>query len=156
MSITDLSDRNAVLRAIEEYDKLGRDGFLKRYGYRWARTHQLIYQGRKYPSKAIAAVAYWYQFPNRGLLKSGVFSGGKGTVVPTLKSLGFEVGLYRGEESENISKEATNIPVEFHTTDDDLKSSRHGNYTQEREVVFANKSLDEIVSEIEKRRKTAQ
>lgn len=31
-----------------------------------------------------------------------------------------------------------------------------GNYTQEREVIFANKSLDDIVSEIEKRRKTAQ
>ena len=32
----------------------------------------------------------------------------------------------------------------------------YGNYTQEREVIFANKSLDEIVSEIEKRRKTTK
>lgn len=32
----------------------------------------------------------------------------------------------------------------------------YGNYTQEREVIFANKSLDDIVSEIEKRRETAQ
>jgi hypothetical protein len=32
----------------------------------------------------------------------------------------------------------------------------YGNYTQERETIFANKSLDDIVSEIEKRRKTAQ
>jgi hypothetical protein len=31
----------------------------------------------------------------------------------------------------------------------------YGNYTQEREVIFANKSLDDIISEIEKRRKTA-
>jgi hypothetical protein len=29
----------------------------------------------------------------------------------------------------------------------------YGNYTQEREALFANKSLEEIVSEIEKRRK---
>ena len=29
----------------------------------------------------------------------------------------------------------------------------YGNYTQERESLFANKSLDEIVSDIEKRRK---
>ena len=29
----------------------------------------------------------------------------------------------------------------------------YGNYTQERDDLFANKSLDEIVSEIEKRRK---
>ncbi len=32
----------------------------------------------------------------------------------------------------------------------------YGNYTQEREVIFANKSLDDIVGEIEKRRKTTQ
>ncbi len=32
----------------------------------------------------------------------------------------------------------------------------YGNYTQEREVIFADKSLDDIVSEIEKRRKPAQ
>ena len=31
----------------------------------------------------------------------------------------------------------------------------YGNYSQEREALFANKSLDEIVSEIEKRRKPA-
>jgi hypothetical protein len=29
----------------------------------------------------------------------------------------------------------------------------YGNYTQEREVIFAQKSLEEIVNEIEKRRK---
>ena len=32
----------------------------------------------------------------------------------------------------------------------------YGNYTQEREAIFADKSLDDIVAEIEKRRKTAQ
>jgi hypothetical protein len=32
----------------------------------------------------------------------------------------------------------------------------YGDYTQEREVLFENKSLNDIVSEIEKRRKTNQ
>lgn len=32
----------------------------------------------------------------------------------------------------------------------------YGNYTQERKAIFANKSLDDIVSEIEKGRKPAQ
>ena len=32
----------------------------------------------------------------------------------------------------------------------------YGNYTEEREVIFGKKSLDEIVSEIEKRRKPAK
>jgi hypothetical protein len=31
----------------------------------------------------------------------------------------------------------------------------YGDYTQEREVLFADQSLDDIVGEIEKRRKTA-
>ena len=31
----------------------------------------------------------------------------------------------------------------------------YGDYTQERKVIFADKSLDEIVSEIEKQRKPA-
>ena len=34
-------------------------------------------------------------------------------------------------------------------------SQGYGNYTQEREEFFADKSLDEIVTEIEKRRKPA-
>jgi hypothetical protein len=33
-------------------------------------------------------------------------------------------------------------------------SQGYGNYTQERETLFANKSLEDIVGEIEKRRKT--
>lgn len=32
----------------------------------------------------------------------------------------------------------------------------YGNYTQERESLFADKSLDDIVNEIEKRRKRAK
>lgn len=32
----------------------------------------------------------------------------------------------------------------------------YGNYTQERDTLFENKSLDDIVNEIEKRRKTAK
>ena len=32
----------------------------------------------------------------------------------------------------------------------------YGNYTRERETIFANQSLDDIVKEIEKRRKKAQ
>ncbi len=37
-----------------------------------------------------------------------------------------------------------------------LFTQGYGNYTQEREVLFANKSIDDIVSEIEKRRKAAK
>jgi hypothetical protein len=52
--------REAVLRAISEYDALGRDAFLAKYGYRPARSYYLSHQGRRFDSKAIAGVAHAY------------------------------------------------------------------------------------------------
>ncbi len=85
----DLSDRKAVLKAIEEYDNLGQAEFLKRYGYGKARNFILLYKGRRYDSKAIVGAAYQHQFGSP--LTSKDFSGGQATVVPKLGSLGFKV-----------------------------------------------------------------
>jgi len=52
----DLSDSKAVLNAIAEYDKLGQEAFLKRYGYGKARNFILLYSGRRYDSKAMSAL----------------------------------------------------------------------------------------------------
>jgi 5-methylcytosine-specific restriction protein A len=78
-----------VLAAIRECDRLGRDAFLKEYGYGAARDYFLLYQGKAYDSKAIAGVAH------RGVddkpLLSTEFSGGNATVARVLIRLGFEV-----------------------------------------------------------------
>jgi hypothetical protein len=42
MSYRDVSERNAVLRAIEEFDALARDTFLSKYGFGRARTYFLV------------------------------------------------------------------------------------------------------------------
>jgi 5-methylcytosine-specific restriction enzyme A len=47
-----------VVRAIEEYDRLGQEQFLAEYGFGRATAYLLIYQGRSYDSKAILGVAY--------------------------------------------------------------------------------------------------
>jgi len=78
-----------VLTAIAEFDQLGRDAFLEKYGYRRAIGYFLLHDGRRYDSKAIAGVAY------RGVrgrpLRAGEFSGGNATVARVLGGLGFEV-----------------------------------------------------------------
>lgn len=91
MALKDLSQRFAVLKAIQEYDQKGRDAFLREHGFGPARSYFLVYQGKRYDSKAIAGVAHGYQFPDKGPLHSWDFSGGENTVMAKLISLGFEV-----------------------------------------------------------------
>lgn len=85
----DLSDRSAVLKAIAEFDALGRSAFLKKYGYGKALTFLLIHNGRQYDSKAIVGAAYQHQFGKP--LRNTDFSGGRASVVPKLSILGFKV-----------------------------------------------------------------
>ena len=49
--------RNAVLRAIDEFDELGREGFLQHYGYHRSRRLWIVHEGRRYDMKAVWAAA---------------------------------------------------------------------------------------------------
>ena len=100
MALRDLTDRGAVLSAIEEFDQLGRVAFLKKYGFGHARSYFLRYRGRRYDSKAIAGAAHGYQFPAEGPLRSEEFSGGEQTVEKQLKGLGFDFVVDAGEREE--------------------------------------------------------
>jgi hypothetical protein len=91
MSLAELTDRAAVLKAIEEYDRLGQDAFLVRYGFGRARNYVLREAGKDYDSKAIVGAAFGYQFPERGPLRFDDFHGGEKTVQRRLKDLGFHV-----------------------------------------------------------------
>jgi len=82
-----LTSREAVLDAISECDKMGREGFLKQYGYKHSRLYPLHYKGNVYDSKAIVGVAFGKQHGTPLLARE--FSGGAATVVPTLERLGF-------------------------------------------------------------------
>ena len=65
-SINDISRRDSVLAAVAEYDRLGQDAFLEKYGFAMAERFFLEIDGRRYDSKAIAGAAYGYEFPDRG------------------------------------------------------------------------------------------
>lgn len=86
--------RDAVIQAIQEFDVLGRDDFLKTYGYGEADGYWVIYdQGRydRYDSKAIVGVAFKHITGINRPLHRSEFSGGRASVLPALQRLGFEV-----------------------------------------------------------------
>lgn len=83
--------REAVLQAIEEFDSLGREAFLDRYGFNGARDYFLIHEGQAYDSKAIAAVANKWAHGGGGTLTALELSGGRTDAAKRLEELGFEL-----------------------------------------------------------------
>lgn len=100
MTLGDLTDREAVLAAVREYDTLGRDAFLAKYGFGRAKHWMLVLDGRMYDSKAIVAAAHGFQHPELGALHASEFSGGEQTVVRKLATLGFEL-INRGATAQS-------------------------------------------------------
>jgi 5-methylcytosine-specific restriction enzyme A len=91
MALSDLT-REAVEAAMAEYNALGGEGFLRKYGYRPARVYFLVDDdGRRYPSKAIAGAAHGYITTGSSPLTAAEFSGGEKTVATKLRELDFEV-----------------------------------------------------------------
>ena len=106
MALRELS-RREILQAVAEYDRLGRDRFLEKYGFGRARSYRLVIDGKTYDSKAIAGAAHGY-LPGREPLAAADFSGGTATVGRLLSRLGFQVtqmmpALTVGELLERLS-----------------------------------------------------
>jgi hypothetical protein len=78
-----------VLRAIQEYDRLGPESFFAAHGFAPTTTYDLIWADRRYPPKAILGTAY--EFATGQRLASGDFEGGKTGAVRVLGKLGFDV-----------------------------------------------------------------
>jgi len=78
-----------VVRAIEEYDRLGPERFFSTHGFAPTTTYDLVQDKRRYPPKAILGTAY--EFATGQRLASGDFEGGKAGAVKVLGELGFTV-----------------------------------------------------------------
>jgi len=101
----DLTSSNAVIKAIDEFDSLGRKEFLSKYGFGKSRQFFLVYKGEQYDSKAIFGAAFGYQF-NRPL-QSDEFSGGNDTVRPILEKLKFTVIANSVNDTISLAEETT-------------------------------------------------
>jgi len=100
---SDVKNPASVLKAIDEFDRIGREKFLSKYGYKKSRIYYLVHEDRLYDSKSVMGVAYGYEFPSLGALKSQDFSGGEATVKRHLEGLGFEVRALADEADQAAS-----------------------------------------------------
>jgi hypothetical protein len=78
-----------VVRAIDEYDRLGAKEFFSTHGFAPTTTYELVWEQRVYPPKAILGTAYELATGHR--LESGDFEGGKSGAVKILGELGFTI-----------------------------------------------------------------
>lgn len=85
----DRVEHGDVVRAIEEYDRLGPASFFARHGFAPTTTYDLVWKERLYPPKAILGTAY--ELATNERLASGDFEGGKSGAVRVLGDLGFTV-----------------------------------------------------------------
>lgn len=84
--------REAIERAIAEYDELGRDAFLSKHGFGRATAYALVVDGREYDPKAIAGVAYGIDHPEEGTLRNTEFNGGQ-QLRSAFRPAGYDVVL---------------------------------------------------------------
>jgi hypothetical protein len=103
-TVGQLTDKKAVLAAIAECDRLGRDKFLDTYGFGLAKTWVVLHNGNQYDSKAIVGVGLHKQLGIR--VYSTDFSGGQISAVKRLRALGFQV------EPLEINDESVRLPEE--------------------------------------------
>jgi 5-methylcytosine-specific restriction protein A len=99
--------RHEILQAVAEYDRLGQDRFLEKYGFGTARSYRPVVDGKTYDSKAIVGAAHGF-LPGQGPLAAADFSGGAATVGRLLSGLGFQMmqagsGLTAGKLVELLS-----------------------------------------------------
>lgn len=88
-------EKDDVLAAIAEYDKLGQDEFLKQYEFGKASKFRLVHSGKFYDSKAIAGVAHGFATNDFWTAERPFGGTGPGGAVTILESLGFFID--RGE-----------------------------------------------------------
>jgi hypothetical protein len=62
----EVTSREVVVRAIREYDVLGRDVFLAKYGFKRSTKFVVVDNGREYDSKALAGCRVWLPVPGEG------------------------------------------------------------------------------------------
>ena len=95
-----------VLRAMQEYDRLGPEAFFSAHGFGPTTTYDLVWDERRYPPKAILGTAYEFAAGQR--LAAGDFEGGKAALSRCSAGWGFH---RRAQTASRRRQLLTAIPV---------------------------------------------
>jgi 5-methylcytosine-specific restriction protein B len=98
-------DRKAVLQAMAKFDELGRERFLREYGFREARNYVIRHDGKEYDAKAIVGVAQGLANPEQPPLTGKDFHSSDATVRQRLERLDFVVADRRTPTSAATAPE---------------------------------------------------
>ena len=96
--------RTHVLKAMEEYDRIGDREFLRRYGFGRSRIYTVWSNGQEYDSKAILGAAYFHATGTPA--GSGDFHGGEKGAAKVLEEKGFDVAVNEVEAAAEELREA--------------------------------------------------
>ena len=97
-----------VLLALEEFDRIGAEEFLARYGFDAAGEHELVHESRSYDSLAVLGVAHLRA--SGELASSEDLSGGAAGAAAVLRDLGFTAGEDApAPDDPDASKDATEV-----------------------------------------------
>src|ERR1700678_4299195 len=110
MALRDIT-RTQVLAAIDEYDALGQDGFLAKYGFDRSRAYLLVHDGKTYDSKAVVGAAHGVGHGNQPL-SAKQFSGGEATGGRLLRRLGFSAEVSGDQDTAELIKRITGVAVD--------------------------------------------
>jgi hypothetical protein len=139
---SDVTSRDAVLAAIAEFDQIGREAFLAKYGFGPSREYVVVENGKQYDSKALLGAAYNHQLDGRGRLRSDDFSGGDET-RRVLERLGFQVRSTAENEPESAEPPALRLQDGIEQILDEYGPARSGQFGSTAEVWATFESLNE-------------
>lgn len=103
---------------MDEFDRIGREAFLQKYGFDRALSYFVTRDGKRYDSKAIYGAAHRIQFPEDGEVTSNDFSGGLQQVRKPLEALGFE--FLEAAQDVDLDEPAV-VPHARSITSDDVR-----------------------------------
>jgi hypothetical protein len=104
MGLSDITE-SAVRKAMTEFDRIGRDRFLKKYRVGPAKTKFIVVADRRYDLKAIVAAAHGYTRPGGSPLAANDFVSGDTRIARLLRDLGFEIA-----DNDDLSVSADREP----------------------------------------------
>ncbi len=123
----DVTSREAVLAAIAEFDEIGREAFLEKYGFGPSREYVVVEDDRQYDSKALLGAAYSYQFNGVERLTPQDFSGGDET-RGVLERLGFAVRSIAGTSPSTGSSQQLDLREGIEEILSEYGSARSGQF----------------------------